>query len=505
MNGERQIMFSALVFLPVCFMLFMNGFCLAQAAETIPQPVAHQSGILRRLMNDPLSAQPASLPDGFTLPGDAVPVLCPPQIDMGRALLLADAVDLALCSNPQLRDTWAQIKVQVAQVGQARSAYLPTMSAQISELNNRTVYPGFASANNTTQGHMTYASLNWLLLDFGGRAANLDVSNDALKAAIDDHNAEMQKLLGEVISDYFNAIAAQAKVDASIKAKELAHRIEDSANRRLQHGTGDRGDLTQAQTAAAKADLSLARDTGERDKSLAELIYALGLVPGTTIVLPNLLAPDESRAVAALTDWIHFAEHYQPAILAAQRRWAAAQAKIRSSRSDGLPSLSFVATYDQNGYPNQGLQPIQNNITTIGLTLNVPIFDGFMQHYKIDEAKAQADVAHAQMQDAEHQILKQVVSAYGDAVMAFDAIDASRSLLESARVNMESAQNRYDHGVGTMIELLTAQSSLTDARQQWVQSLAQWEASRLELLAASGILGHAALGGLQDKNESPAF
>ena len=95
--------------------------------------------------------------------------------------------------------------------------------------------------------------------------------------------------------------------------------------------------------------------------------------------------------------------------------------------------------------------------------------------------------------------MKQVVSAYGDAVMAFDAIDASRSLLESARVTMESAQNRYDHGVGTMNELLTAQSSLTDARQQWVQSLAQWEASRLELLAASGILGHAALEGLQDK------
>ena len=67
--------------------------------------------------------------------------------------------------------------------------------------------------------------------------------------------------------------------------------------------------------------------------------------------------------------------------------------------------------------------------------------------------------------------------------------------LESAQVAMESAQNRYDHGVGTMIELLTAQSALADASQQWMQSLAQREAGRLELLAASGVLGHAVIMG----------
>ena len=482
-----------LIALPCCI-----GRSWAGSLEATPL-TADQPGILHRLASDPLLAQPESLTNGRALPGDVVPTPCPSQVDLSKPLSLAGAVDLALCNNPQLRDTWAQIKIQVAQVGQARSAYLPTLSAQVSELNNRTVYPGFSSANNTTQGHMTYASLNWLLFDFGGRSANLEASDDALKAAIDDHDAELQKLLGEVVSDYFNAMAAQAKVEASKQAEELARRIEDSANRKLQHGTGDRADLTQSQTAAAKAELTLAHDTGERDKMLAELVYALGLTPGTNIVLPELAKPDRSVGIKALLEWVRFAKHNHPAIRAAREQWTSAQAKVRSARSDGLPSLSFVTTFDQNGYPNQGLQPIQNNITTIGMTLNVPIFDGFMQHYKIDEAKARANVAQAQMQDTEHQILKQVVTAYGDAVMAFDSIDASGKLLESAQVGMESAQNRYDHGVGTMIELLTAQSALADASQQWVQSLAQWEAGRLELLAASGILGHAALEGLQDK------
>ncbi len=486
----------------ICLLIVMLSgidWSWAGPVETTP-PAVDQPGILHRLASDPLMAQPADLVDGRALPGDAVPTPCPPQVDLSQPLSLVGAVDLALCSNPQLRDTWAQIKVQVAQVGQARSAYLPTLSAQVSELNNRTVYPGFSSANNTTQGHMTFASLNWLLFDFGGRSANLEASDTALKAAIDDHDAEMQKLLGEVISDYFNAMAAQAKVDASTKAEELAREIEDSANRRLQHGTGNRADLTQAQTASAKAELTLAHDTGERNKTLAELVYALGLTPGTEIVLPELAEPDRSVGIKALLEWVRLAKHNHPAIRAAREQWTSAQAKVRSARSDGLPSLSFVTTFDQNGYPNQGLQPVQNNITTVGLTLNIPIFTGFMQHYKIDEAKARANAAQAQMQDTEHQILKQVVTAYGDAVTAFDSIDAARKLLESAQVAMESAQNRYDHGVGTMIELLTAQSALADASQQWVQSLAQWAAGRLELLAASGVLGHAALGDSLDKD-----
>ena len=456
-------------------------------------PEIHPQGILRRLARDPLLAQPKELTDSRTLPGDVIPIPCPPQVDFGKPLPLTGAVDLALCSNPQLRDTWAQIKVQIAQVGQARSAYLPTLTAQISELNNRTVYPGFSASNNTTQGHMTYASLNWLLFDFGGRSANLKASDDAMEAAIDDHDAEMQKLLGEVISDYFNAMAAQAKVEASKEAANLANRIEDSANRKLQHGTGDRADFTQAKTAAAKAELSLMHDIGEKNKLVAELVYALGVSPGTDILLPELTEPDRPMGIKALMEWVRIAKQLHPAIRASRERWTSAQEKVRSARSDGLPSLSFISTFDQNGYPNQGLQPIRSNITTIGLTLNIPIFDGFMQHYKIDEAQARANAAQAQMQDTEHEVLKQVVTAYGDAVTAFDSIDAARILLEASQVAMRSAQNRYDLGVGTMMEVLTAQSALADARQQWVQSLAQWEAGRLELLAASGVLGHTAI------------
>ena len=83
------------------------------------------------ILTDPLHAQPPALTTGVTLPGDGGPVPCPAPEDFSRPLSLADAVDAALCDNPQIKATWADIKVQADALGEARAAYLPTLSATV--------------------------------------------------------------------------------------------------------------------------------------------------------------------------------------------------------------------------------------------------------------------------------------------------------------------------------------------------------------------------------------
>lgn len=476
----------------------------AATSDASAQNSVDSGDVFHRWVDDPLFAAPSDSGQRQALPGDISNSPCPAEIDMKSPLSLTDAVDLALCTNPRLRNTWAQIKVQAAKVGQARAAYLPTMSIQLSKLKNRTTYPNSAIASNDTLGHTTYASLNWLLLDFGGRTANLASADAALQAAIEAHDAEMQKMLGELITDYYNAITAKARFLASVEATNLAQQTVSSAQRRLQRGVGNRSDFEQAQIALEKSELTLSRDVGDFEKAQAALRFSLGLKPDGKMVLPDLSAPKNTEAVSALTKWIDLAERSQPAIREMREQVAAARARIESARSDGMPSLSFTTTFDQNGYPNQGLQIIRTNVTTFGLTLNIPVFDGFLQHYKINEARAQEESAEAQMQDTEHRILQQVVSAYSDAVTSLSLLDVSEKLLASSLEAMKSAQNRYDHGVGSMIELLSVQSSLTDARQQRVLSIAHWDADRLKLLAASGILGHEAINRQSDQNEKPA-
>ena len=80
---------------------------------------------------DPLLTRPSVLDAGKRLPGDDAPVVCASSTHPAKLLTIGDAVDLALCHNPRIRAAWASIKIQAAAVGEARSAWLPTVNGSI--------------------------------------------------------------------------------------------------------------------------------------------------------------------------------------------------------------------------------------------------------------------------------------------------------------------------------------------------------------------------------------
>lgn len=156
---------------------------------------------------DPLLVTPPQLNTGKVLPGDAEAYVCAnPNHDNSKLLSLSDAVDLALCNNPQVQSAWATIKVQAAQVGEARAAYLPTLNAGLSRLNQTTTSRQSQFEVNSEQtSDSRYATLTWRLLDFGGRDANRRSANMLLEAALASHDAALQKTLSAVIDAYFDA------------------------------------------------------------------------------------------------------------------------------------------------------------------------------------------------------------------------------------------------------------------------------------------------------------
>ncbi len=93
------------------------------------------------------------------LPGDSVGEPCPLSSDPGTPLSLARAVDLALCHNAQIRDSWAMIRQQAAALGIARAAYWPTLSVNASELNDRDGYPDSKEPATVRTGDSVYAAL----------------------------------------------------------------------------------------------------------------------------------------------------------------------------------------------------------------------------------------------------------------------------------------------------------------------------------------------------------
>ncbi|WP_367305178.1 TolC family protein [Burkholderia multivorans] len=442
---------------------------------------------------DPLLTRPPVLDTGGRLPDDDVPVACPPAVDSTKPLTIADAVDLALCHNARVRATWASIKIQAAALGEARSAWLPTVNMSVSELVTQNRYPGAPLMNTRNVGRMTNASMNWRLLDFGGRAANRAAAKQLLTVALASHDAAMQKAVVDVVGTYLDVQNAQAALTARNESAALAESTWSASRQRLAKGVAARSDVLQAEAALARARLAATRARADAARATAELAYATGLPPDSRIDVVEALVPIATEVSRELRDWLRDAEDAHPEIRAARAQWKAAQAKIAVARSDGMPTLDLSGTFARNGYPNQGLQSLRSTQTSIGLTLTIPLFDGFARIYRIRGAQAQAEQAQSQLVDTQQQILREVVKAYADAHTAADNLQASARLLDVAQAAVTSARHRYAVGAGDILELLSAQAALADAGQERVRVLAEWEAARLRLFASTGFLGRWAL------------
>lgn len=444
---------------------------------------------------DPLLVRSSQLDIGKVLPGDTHAIACNGIVhDSTKPLTLSDAIDLSLCHNPQVQSAWATIKVQAAQVGEARAAYLPTVNVGMSQLSQKTQYPESQFlVNSERTSDAQFATLTWRLLDFGGRGANRRLADALLEAALASHDAALQKTLVSVIGLYFDAQTAKANREAKEKSADLAHQILDTAQKREARGAGAQSDTLQAKTALAKAELEYGRALGAYDKSLAVLVVALGLPAQSSETLTLVLTQDYSAAENTLRQdlatWLALAQDQHPALVAARAQLEAAKEKLNLTRSEGLPTLDFTQSQYINGRPNQGLSTTQTQESVVGLTMNFPLFDGFARTYKVRGAQAQIEVKEAEVRDTQNQVLGEVVKAHADAVASLRNLKSSKRLIETAQDAVENVRRKYDRGIVDILEMLSVQIALKDAEQERIRSLSEWRSARLRLVANAGTMG----------------
>jgi outer membrane protein len=215
------------------------------------------------------------------------PFNCGDDHEAPTPLSLAGAVDLALCNNSSVREAWANIRVQEAGVGEARSAYWPTVTASVSKLRDETAFLDSPQPTDTRTGNVVYGSLTWRLFDFGGRAAGLRAADSLLRAAVATRDATVQKTLGTVVQAYFDAITAESVNEDRNEDDALAKETLASAERRAAQGGASHSDVLQAATAAAHTTLEQSRAIVGYQKAFAVLRYLMGVQPDVPVHLAD--------------------------------------------------------------------------------------------------------------------------------------------------------------------------------------------------------------------------
>lgn len=451
------------------------------------QPAYAQS--LDKFFADPLGVKPPVLDSGAVLPGEASAIACPVNKDFSLVLRLTEAVDLALCNNPQIDSTWAAIQVQSSALGEARATYLPTLSVTSAGAQNQKD-SDFVGPAATRSGQTYSAILNWRVFDFGGRSANNKAATSLLTAALAEHDATLQKVITNVVQSYFDAQTAKALFIGKEQAEDYAKKTLLTAQRKTNRGAASEGEFLQVKLALSKATIEKTRAYNGYLKALAVLIYALG-VPAQTQVT---LADDDLAIKDALEEknvdaWLQMARQSHPAIAAARHKYEAANQKVLSARSEGLPIVDFSVNYSRDGMASFGQTQYESRTTNTAVTLTVPLFDGFSRSYKTRGALAMAEQAAAELRNVENNILLEVVKTHADAatsVQRFSDLDQLRKTADSA---LASVMRRYEKGAADIVEVIVIQNTLSDAQTELIQGLAELRSAKLRLLASTGLIG----------------
>lgn len=420
--------------------------------------------------------------------------------EIRQPLMLKDAIERTLCNNPKTREAWANVKVQAANLGINKGAYLPTLSgswqgARDDSVTNVLGEPQLSSASRSFVKNDS-ASLNWVLYDFGARSAALDNARELLAAAQANQDATLQDAFANAAKDYYAAEAAQGALAAAKEVESDAGNSSQAAGERVNHGIAPITDALQAQTAYAQAVFNRTKAEGDLQSALGTLASDMAMSPDTPIMLPavseGVMPGDEFGT--SIAELMTQAKRSYPSIAAAQAQVEAAEAKTRQIRDQGLPSLSLVGKYSQNNQPaSLGLGiptfPATGHEWFVGFQVTIPLFEGFVRNYQVRQAQAQTEVQQYTLDQTRNQVALDVWTSYQAMTTATENVENSATLLDIAQRSEDAAQHRYQVGVGNILELLNAQSALATAKRQRIQALTDWRTARLQLAGKLGRLG----------------
>jgi outer membrane protein TolC len=404
------------------------------------------------------------------------------------ALSLSAAVDIALCRNPATRTAWAAARLQAAALGGAESELLPMVAGTGSESRTYGKHVDINGDTVTTPQNTRDAAVNfsWTLYDFGGIGANIKNNHLLLDAAAENLNSVSQQTVLNVVEAYYTVVSADAAVVAARSAEAAYARSVEIANALQKGGVASLSDVLQAETAYDEAVLARVQYEYAAEAAHGALSVAIGSPADQALKLDAQPVPATVPAFAArMADLMAQAALQRPDLAAAVSQRDAAAAAVTVARAVGRPSISFQGGRSFSN--TTGIIP-NENFTQIGVYVTVPLFTGFKVAYGVRQAQATLENTEVNVDNVRLQVSSSVWNAYYSLDSANQQLTVTATLVKTANQNQEVALGRYQGGIGTIIDLLTAQAAAATAAQARISAELAWETARGQLALALGHL-----------------
>jgi TolC family type I secretion outer membrane protein len=415
-------------------------------------------------------------------------------VDAAKIYDLPELIDMAERSHPQTRVAWEQARQAARAVGLSQSAYYPYLSASAAagfEHGPSPVLTVVVPANAEQED--AALNLEWLLFDFGERKAEVTAARAKLMLANVSFNATHQQIVFNVTRDFYALNIARQKVAVEESSLHAAQTVGEATQARFDNGLATRTDLLQAQQETAQSTYDLESARGDLSDAQVELVDSLGILPTTQLQVAEV--PEKSlveNSDDVLGDLMEQALAQRPELVAQLAAVRAAEASVKKARADFYPKISLATSagwqrLEVNAYDS----PYTGNSKpaySAGVSIELPIFDGFLRHDRLRVAESELRAAQSQLTDSRDTVVREVWKAYTDFKTALHKQESAVEFFTAAQSAFDATLESYRHGLGTYVDLSNAQRNLDAARSVVVDTRAAIFTSSTALALSVGDL-----------------
>ena len=404
-------------------------------------------------------------------------VSAPAAFGAPRAITLGEALQLGRQHSSASVRAQGTVRNGRAQVRSALGAFLPNLSLSASTARQ---YPSRGGGTVIQNGQVvTLPSTPWsygaglssgvTLFAGGKRLFDLRQARASLDAAEASALASAYSVDLDVKSSYFDVLAARESEAAAEAQLAQAEQQRKTAIAKLRSEQATKSDSLRADIQLGNAQLAVLQarqDRANAEATLSRVIGSAELVTASAEELPEPASStfdEDSLAALALRG---------PATTEARAQRDAARAAARSVWTDYLPSLS--ASYSRSGGGSGGDAIFGSNdlnyTGALRFSLSLPIFDRFAREGQVVGAAVSLDNAEAALRDAELTARETLTRSLGTVRNAKERERVQTASVAAAEEDLRAQQRRYERGESTLLDVLTSQTQLDQARQALIRA-----------------------------------
>ncbi len=392
----------------------------------------------------------------------------------------------SLSNDAQYATARATVEAGREKLPQGLAGLLPTLGASVNTTWNDNVYNGTARPFNTNgyNVNLTQPLFRWQNYVQYGQAKLQVLQSEANFAQA------KQDLILRVAQAYFDVLNAEENLKAVQANKTAIVQQLEQAKKNFEVGTAtitdtheaqSRYDLASAQEIAAESDLEIKR-------------FALRVIVGKDAGNLNRLQAKATLAPpqpAGMEQWVDAAEKNSFAVQAQQAAAELAEREVERNRAGHYPTLDAVANYGESnaGASQLGTNRLESTTRSVGLQLNIPIYQGGLVNSKVREALANRDAAASALESVKRSAALGTRQSYLGVVNGLAQVRALEAALVSSSSALESNKLGYEVGVRINIDVLNAEQQLYSTKRDLAKARFDTLLAQLKLKAAVGSLG----------------